>query len=77
MVTMREVPVLARKLHHPTYMVRPGRCFVRRLLQLGGRRLNGEKLARGGSVKGRIKKKAETERVIRLTLEVIADVAYW
>ena len=32
--TVREVPVLAGKLHRAAFVVRPGRCFVRRLLQL-------------------------------------------
>ena len=40
--TVRKVLVLAEKLHHAAYVIRPGRYFVRRLLQLSGLHLNGQ-----------------------------------
>ena len=39
---VREVLVLAGKLHHAAYVIRPGRYFVRRLLQLSKLHLNGQ-----------------------------------
>ena len=47
--TVRDILVLAGKLHHVSYVIRPGRPFVRWLLQLSKLRLNGEeKVERGG-----------------------------
>ena len=39
---VREVLVIAGKLHHAAYVTRPGRYFVRRLLQLSKLHLNGQ-----------------------------------
>lgn len=50
--TVREVLVQAGKLRLAAYVVRPGRFFVRRFLQLSGLYLNGEKLAGGGKTVG-------------------------
>ena len=39
---VREVLVIAGKLHHVAYVTRPGRYFVRRILQLSKLHLNGQ-----------------------------------
>ena len=39
--TVREVLELPAKLHHATYVIRPGRYLVRRFLQLSKPHLNG------------------------------------
>ena len=46
--TVREVLVLAGKLHHVSFVVRPGRYFVRRLLWLSKLHLDGVERAGGG-----------------------------
>ena len=46
--TVKEVLVLAGKLHHASFVIRPGRYFVRRLLQLSNLHLNGAERAGGG-----------------------------
>ena len=51
--TVREVLVLAGKLHHAAYVVRPGRYFVRRLLQLNKLHLSGDERAGGGGAWGK------------------------
>ena len=48
--TVREVLVLAGKLHHASFVIRPGRYFVRRLLRLSNLHLSGTERAGGGSV---------------------------
>ena len=54
------------------WLIRPGRYFVRRLLQLSKLHLNGQEKRRGGGGEGR--KKAEAGRVLYLTEEFTADV---
>ena len=39
--TVQEALLLAGKLHHASFLVRPGRYFVRRLLQRSNLQLNG------------------------------------
>ena len=46
--TVREVLVLAGKLHSASFVIRPGRYFVRRLLQLSNLHLSGAERAGGG-----------------------------
>ena len=46
--TVKEVLVLAGKLHHASFVIRPGRYFVRRLLQLSNLHLSGAERARRG-----------------------------
>ena len=46
--TVKEVLVLAGKLHHASFVIRPGRYFVRRLLQLSNLHLDGGERAGGG-----------------------------
>ena len=46
--TVREVLVLAGKLHRASFVIRPGRYVVRRLLQLFYLHLNGAERAGGG-----------------------------
>ena len=46
--TVREVLVLAGKLHHVAYVIRPGRYFVQRLFQLSKIHLNQHYKRRGG-----------------------------
>ena len=72
--TVREVLVLAGKLHHVAYVIRPGRYFVRRFLQLSKLHMKGQEKRRGGG--GRERKKAGAERVLYLT-EFMADVEWW
>ena len=48
---VREVLVLKGKLRHVAYVIRPGRYFVQRLLQLSKLHLNGQE-KRGGSGEG-------------------------
>ena len=53
--TVWEVLVLAAKLHHAAYVIRPGRYFVRRLLHLsreGGGRVSGEGVGRRRKLEG-------------------------
>ena len=75
--TVREVLVLAGKLHHVAYVIRPGRYFVRRLLQLSKLHLNGQEKRGGGGAWGKDRKKAEARRVVYLTEEFMADVEWW
>ena len=75
--TVREVLVLARKLRHAAFVVRPGRYFVRRLLQLTMPHLNGDDGAGGGGVWGRHRTREEVKKVLRLTAEFMADVGWW
>lgn len=72
---VRKVLVLAEKLHHAIYVVRPGRCFVRRLLQMSGVHLNGEGLTRRDRACERTRKKTGVERILGLEPEFVADVA--
>lgn len=72
---VREVLMLAGKLHHASYVVRPGRYFFYRLLLLSVLYL-GEELAVGGGAWGRTRKKAEAERALMLTPELMADVVW-
>ena len=74
--TVREVLVLAGKLHHVVYVIKPGRYFVRRLLQRGELHLNGREKKWGGRAWGRDRKKAEAGRVLYLTEEFMADVEW-
>ena len=55
-------------------MIRLGRYFVRRLLQLSKLHLNGQEKRGGGGTWGRGRKKAEAGRVLHLTQEFMADV---
>jgi len=71
------VLVLAGKLHHAAFVIRPGRYFVRRLLQLTGLHLNGAERAGGGDTWGRQRKKAHSRKVLRLSKEFMADVGWW
>ena len=65
--TVREVLVLAGKMHNVAYVIGPGRYFVRWLLHLSKLHLNGqEEIGAGG------RKKAEARRVLDLTEEFIA-----
>ena len=75
--TVREVLVLAGKLNHVVYVIRPGWYFVRRLLQLSTLHFDRqEKRGReGGTERGR--KKAEAGRVLYLAQEFMADVKWW
>ena len=45
--TVREVLVLAGKLHHASFVIRPGRYFGRRFLQLSNLHLDGAERAGG------------------------------
>jgi len=65
--TVREVLVLAGKLHHAAFVIRPGRYFVHRLLQLAGLHLNGMERAGGGDAWGRHRRKAHARKVVQLT----------
>ena len=51
--TVREVLVLAGKLHHAAYVIRRGTYFVHLLLQLSGLHLNGQEKRGRGSAWGR------------------------
>ena len=75
--TVKEVLVLAGKLHHAAFVIRPGRYFVRRLLQLAGLHLNGVERAGGGDAWGRERKRAQAKRVLTLDEEFMADVGWW
>ena len=63
--TVREVLVLTGKLHHAAYVIRPGRNFVRWLLQLSRLHQNGQERRGGAWRRGR--NKAEAGRVLRPT----------
>ena len=59
-------------------VIRHGRCFVRRLLNLAGLHLNGVERAGGGDAWGRERKKAQPKRVLRLDdEEFMADLGWW
>ena len=58
-------------------MIRPGRYFVRRLLQLSSLHLSGAERAGGGQAWGKHRKRAEVRRVLRLSREFMADVGWW
>ena len=75
--TVREVLVLAGKLHHAAFVIRPGRYFVHRLLQLAGLHLNGMERAGGGDAWGRHRRKAHARKVVQLTWEFMAEVGWW
>ena len=75
--TVKEVLVLAGKLHHAAFVIRPGRYFVRRLLQLAGLHLNGVERAGGGDAWGRQRKKAQASKRLALSREFMADVGWW
>lgn len=55
------VLVSAGKLYHAAYMVRLGRYFVRRFMQLSRLHLNGEELAVRGGAWRRTRGNAEAE----------------
>ena len=50
---MRDVLVLAGKIHHTAFVVRAGWFFVRRLLKLNKLHLNGDERAGGEGVVGK------------------------
>lgn len=76
--TLKEVLVLAGKLHRATKdVIPPGRYFVRWLLQLSGLHLNGEELVSGGDAWGKAGRKAEAEWATGLTQEFMPNVAWW
>ena len=75
--TVRGVLVLAGKLHHASFVIRPGRYFVRRLLQLSNLHLSGAERAGGGEAWGKYRKRAEARRVLRLSREFMADMGWW
>ena len=50
---------------------------MRRLLQLNKLHLSGDERAGGGGAWGRHRKRAEANRVLRLTEEFMADVGWW
>ena len=75
--TVREVLVLAGKLRHVAYVIRPGPYFVRGLLKLIKLHLNGQENRGGGGGWGRDRKKAEAGRALYLTEEFMADVEWW
>lgn len=69
--------MIAGKLHHAAFVVRPRRYFVCRLLQLAGLHLGGAKRARGGDTWGRQMKKAHAGEVLRLSRDFMEDVPWW
>ena len=75
--TVKEVLALAGKLNHQSFVIRSGRYFVRRLLQLTNLHLSGADRARGGGAWGRYRKQAEARRIVRLSREFMADVGWW
>ena len=74
---IQDVLVLAGKLHYVAYVVRPGRYFVRRLLQLSTLHLNRQEKREGQGVWGKSRKEAEATKVLRLTEEVMEAVEWW
>ena len=74
--TVREVLVLEGKLHHASFVIRPGRYFVRRLLQISNLYLSEAERAAGGAW-GRYRKRTEARRGLRLPREFMADVRWW
>lgn len=56
------------------YVVRPERYFVNRLLWLANLHLSGEGSRGGGNSWGRLRKEAEAEKKLGLTLEFMADM---
>ena len=60
--TVREGLSLAGKLHHAAYVVRPGLCFVHRLLLLANLYLTGKESREGRDAWGRLWKKTEANR---------------
>ena len=75
--TVREVLVLAGKLHHVAYVIRPARSFIRRLLQLRKLPLDGLETREKEGAWGRSRKKAEATKVLRSTEEFMEDVGWW
>lgn len=75
--TVREILVVPGKRNQATFVIRPGRYFIARLLQLSGLHLKGEELAGRGDEWGRTSEKAEAEHATGLTPEVMVDVAWW
>lgn len=75
--TVKGVLVLAAKLYQAALVARPGRCFMRRLLQLCELHLNGDEVKIGGNVWGRHRKKGDAKIVFRMTHDFLADVAWW
>ena len=76
--TMRDFLVLlAEKLQYAVFVVRPGRYFVRRLLQLNKLHLSRDERAGGGEVRASHRKRAVANRALRLTAELMADVGWW
>ena len=79
--TVKAVSVLAGTFHHASFVIRPGRYFVRRLLLLSYLHLNeAERAGGGGRAWGRYPKQAEARmiiRIIRLSHEFMADVEWW
>lgn len=62
--TAKEILVLAGKLYPAALVVRPGRYFVRPLLQPCGLHLNGDEFRGIGDAWGRHRKKADAEKVL-------------
>ena len=60
-----------------SFVIRPGRYFVRRLLQLSNLHLSGAKRAGGREAWGKYREQAEARRVLRLSRKFMADVGWW
>lgn len=76
-MTVREVLLLAGKLHHAVYKVWPGRFFVHRLLWLADLHLTEVKLRGGGGDWGSFWKNINMERIVEQTPEFIVDKSWW
>ena len=73
---MREILVLTGKLHNAAFVVRPGRYFVRRLLQLNKLHFKGDERSGGWGARERYLKREEAKRVSRLTVQFMADLGW-
>ena len=62
---------------HASFVIRPGRHFVRRLLQLSNLHLSGAERAGGGEAWGKYRKRAQARRVLRLSREFMAAGGWW
>lgn len=67
---VREGFVIAGKLHHASFAIRPGRYLFRRLLQLSNLHLNGNKRTGEGGRGGQVQKQDRSEA----TFTVVADI---
>lgn len=75
--TVKEVFVLAWKLHHMLFVITPGQYFMCRLVQLVGRHPSRTERAEGGGICGKRRKTAHAGNVPRLWKYFIANVAWW